>query len=426
VGVGFYLIGRFRGERASLERIQGWFDETCLDMIVGQPQTDDEDTLHVCLHPAAETVRIRDEGETLVVSASTNTVGPGYHEWLCGVVRQLGETFAIDWARSNGGDDGDSGDETGFFDDGDRAELERSFHAWQGTVMRHVRDEWLAPGNQAVRLSMPMDAPSYLLPAAVHTPLGPRDAAWVRAVAEDPSRGRDFYAWWGSGRDAACYLGRALYHMWNNVCWRDPLDDDESYLLDEVLSELERAHALDPTLAYPWREWHELNGYTADMFGTEHELDPDLEAEVERRAQSCTGPLIGYRRGDMRVEPSRDWSLVLPGSFFVTEDDNGSWLAYDQFRTARLSSFRHQRADYMPELDEPGEGEEAFDFGEAPLRGRVFVKFREDEDKGDHWVATGTVAVPGRLAAITLTWTHEFERPWALSTLRTIHSVPAD
>jgi hypothetical protein len=418
MGLGFYLSGRCR-QPHRLEEVQAWIEEgyasVLHDAMSIARRDDGRRVLAVPLHPGAEPLELIETETGLIASANTSSVGPGYHQWLCEILDRLGAELGLEWDPP--ADDGDTGDETSYFHTRNRTELERHFSLWLSAVARHVCSHMLNPDDpeaSATEMSMAIGGGSYQVKAAALTPLGPRSAAWLHAVAEDPAAGRDFFAWWEAGRDADALLGQARYRMWNDVCWRAPVDDDESSLLDDVLTDLERAYALDSSRSFPWREWHDLNGYT------DHEVDPLLRAEIARRAAAePAGPLIGYRRADVQVHPSPGWSLVLPGILKQTTDADGDWLAYDATRTVRLTAFRHKDPTHLATLDEPEPGEDAIAFDVGPLRVRMTLSFCSDED-GDYYVASGEAAVPGRIAAITLTWRDPSERAWAESTIRTL------
>jgi hypothetical protein len=113
-------------------------------------------------------------------------------------------------------------------------------------------------------------------PGALLTPLGPRDEAWLRAVAEEPQRGKDVFPWWEPGIHAASRRGRALSRLWTEVVWRPPLLEEERRLFRNVARLLEQAWREDPMLDYPWREWQEVLGYLG--------LGGTLAEEVSRRA----------------------------------------------------------------------------------------------------------------------------------------------
>lgn len=421
MGLGVYLRGRWSGD-GTLEKAQTFLDQHCADMFVDgsswfeDAEGDEPRTLHAHVHPAAETLRLHETADGLVASATTSTVGPGYHAWICDVLGALGADIGVTWLPA----DDDGGDETGYFDHRDRTELERQFGDWLRTVAKMVLEN-MDDEKQPMHLLRAMHAPLPLVSCATTTPLGPRDVQWVRAVAADASAGRDLFSWWESGTGAEMKLGRALYRMWNELPWRAPLDDDEGVLLCDVLVDLEQAQAEAPHLAYPWREWHELLGWVDemnDLTGLAHEVDDELAAHVGKEARATIGPLIGYRRHPMRVSIGRHWSIEVPGSFLLTEEEDGTWLAYDATRTARLTSFRHKSPDYVEPFEPPADPALALVLDTPPLRGHLDV--RAPDDQTEEWVASGSISVPGFLAVLTFTWTKRSDRSWADATLATL------
>src|SRR5581483_11309557 len=98
----------------------------------------------------------------------------------------------------------------------------------------------------------------FTFPAEVLTPLGPRTRSWAAAVAADPRRGSDFFAWWNPDLDAAFYRNRALVRLWCDFPWRAPLTEAEGELTDQIANDLATAFKIDPAAELPWPEWLEL------------------------------------------------------------------------------------------------------------------------------------------------------------------------
>src|SRR5205085_11160621 len=91
----------------------------------------------------------------LLVSATTTSVGPGYHIFLCDVLHKLGEQFEIRWE--------DSGeeflDETGYFHSGNRDEPVGEMLAWLRALASSFLDGTLEnDGHSAILLCMPLDS----------------------------------------------------------------------------------------------------------------------------------------------------------------------------------------------------------------------------------------------------------------------------
>lgn len=236
------------------------------------------------LHPAAEDLEIAlSESGALAASAQTSTAGPGYHVHVVEVLDAVAETLGLRWHAGEAG-----GDETGYFEERDPVALQRQMLAW----LQALAETLAAHPGRGVDVGMPRGS-AFLLDADTRTRLGPRRKAWWRAVAQDPSRGVAFFAWWEPGETAAYWDGLARALMWSDVRWAPPEDDAERATHRRVLHALARAYRLDSARPLPWREWAELLEHS--------EVVAPGAAEVRRRAALAPeGPLIGYWRHPVR------------------------------------------------------------------------------------------------------------------------------
>src|SRR5205085_163739 len=102
--VGHLEIGDRRLSRAEardwLARVAVWFEGVGDAVLDARLMRDAEDrpVLLVDLHPASPPVEIRLYGSGKVrVTAATTPAGPGYHQHLLDLLRQLGTDFVFDW-----------------------------------------------------------------------------------------------------------------------------------------------------------------------------------------------------------------------------------------------------------------------------------------------------------------------------------------
>ena len=123
LGVGFQLLAKLERPLTSpddfLRELQGAVGDYASDLA---PSTriafsEDKPTLFCQLHPAAEELELSlVDLDHLVASAKTSTVGPGYHIFVCDMVRKLGERFRLAWVT----DDEEYFDEAGYFFSGNQ------------------------------------------------------------------------------------------------------------------------------------------------------------------------------------------------------------------------------------------------------------------------------------------------------------------
>lgn len=434
MGVGVYLQGHgaevARDADTWFERLVSWLDEHA-----GEPLLDPARLVRdgqgnpivtVALHPCAEDMEIRLAGPgRLVARGKTSGAGPGYHIYLCDLLDRIGGELNVHWLPP---DDGSGEDDAGgFFRNRDVAALEDEFLMWLRQVARVVLER-LTQDYSSLMISMPLGH-SYPRVTSLVTPMGPRDREWLAAVADGPRRGIDIFPWWSAGTGATFSLGRALARMWRDLRWRVPLDEDEGRLLMEVHLDLARAHALDPSLDYPWREWAELMDYVQDYFGYLEMHGQDVEDEVRRRAaampEAGSPPLVGYRRSPVRAILTDGWSIEIPGAMAESWDDDGLWSAWDAERAVHFKSFGLTRADgEKPSAAEIVEGLSIPD-GEpvgpvsASLPGRA-VLYESEEDGESFWRITGHAAVDGGLCICHILFRQPEDRDWAIATWRSI------
>ena len=371
---------------------------------------DDEAVLFAELHPGAEPIRFEVSEAGLVVSGNTATAGPGYHHHVCELLDALGEVFSIEW-RAN--EDDTPSDATGHFAHRDRDALEECFLDWLGaTVARAL--ELRDAGMSGLALMLPAGH-AFEHEGFVATQLGPRDEAWMRAILDDPRNGIDVFPWWNEGRDARYFRDLALIRMWTEVRWRAPLDADERALLDSVVTWVERAHGLDPTIPLPWIEQSELFTHLAEE--SLRATRAHVKSEGKRAAQ-----LVGYRRRPVRAVLSGGWSLTVPGELAETWEERGTWVAWDATRSVWFTSLSVRELDGEPSPSSeetlrhlpPLLGEELLELERGDLRG--LAGFVEEERDGELIHRLEAHAAIGPHAAIgTIVYADPKDREWAMS-----------
>ena len=381
-----------------LARAQAWLHENWAHTLVGSEiLTDAAGCPLLCfqLHPGAPDARIAAcDRNTVRMSAETGSVGPGYHAHVGEVVAALDEELGMTWAAA------DEPTMTGGSAASDHVEREMlaDLSARAGRLLAHVeRDGW-----SGARLLLG-GCHRYSLGEALATPLGPRDRSWLEGVSRDGALGRDIFSWWTPGLGARYRLGRALFEMWVNVRWRPPITAEEIALLQGVLALLDSAHASNPALDYPCREWREV----LTLLGR----DPN---QAPRDGDDPGRPPIGYRRGNVRVTVGDGWSLVHPGAFADRWEDPATYTAWDGTRTIWLAT-----SAGSPDVAAAGLRRRLNVALAPPIVGEVLVG--EASPAGDpvHHVQA-RVEANGRSAMATIIVASPTDEAWALEVLRSL------
>jgi hypothetical protein len=418
MGVKLLLPGWYGGglavpeaPRPWLRRVERWVHEAAEDALESSRTVEGPQgpILFLRLHPAAEEVAVVAAGQgRVVVLANTSMVGPGYHHYLCDLLHALGDALQVDWADpalTNAG----VGDPTGYFHTGDTRGIAPRMLAWLSEMAGRVLD-FRKQGHSGATLSL-RSGHGFEYPGALLTPLGPRDEAWLRAVREDPLKGRDIFPWWELGSGASMRLGRALSRIWTDMVWRPPLLEEERHLFRDVARLLELAWREAPELAYPWREWQEVLGYLG-VGGT-------LAEEVSRRASAAPpGPLIGYRRGTVQVTLPEGWEIRIPGSLAEQRLADGSWVARDHRRSVRFTPLEDRRGRAPgPEAELPYE----LQHHGGRVSGRATLHVEPGECR-----LTALCEAGAHRALCVVSFDDPDEQDWALGTWRSLdHAVAA-
>jgi hypothetical protein len=370
------------------------------ELTVERLETAEGEAIALSLHPAAGPVELHHADELLRLEASTGSAGPGYHALVCELADAIARALSLRWKAEL--------DPALYFAHRDARALERAQLDWLGATASQILS--LAEGGASgFALCLP-DGLEVAHDGLVATPLGPRDRAWVARVAADPAQGADAFAWWVPGRDAAHHRGVALALMWLEVRWRKPLDARERATLDRVVTELERAHALEPDAPYPWAAWAEI----FELLGEEslRATRAHLKALEASRAGAGT-PRPGYRRLAVRVTLSGGWSIAVPGELAERWDERGTWVGWDARRSLWITSAEapeghdtEQTLAGLPPLE--GEGE-TLAMERGPIRGSVRSETREADGKTEH-VAHAQAALGRHVVLATFVTSREDER----------------
>lgn len=413
--------------REWLARAAVWF-ETAGDAVLETRlarDADDKPLLHILLHPVAEPVELRIGGSGKVtVHARTAPVGPGYHAYLCELLKEFAEDFEFAW-----NDPAPDHDPAHYFATGDRAKLERHFLHWLAAECSAALRK--AMPNQPLGIGMPRH-PRFLHPGPVLTPLGPRPAEWLKTVAGDPHKGFDFFPWWAAELDAAFYTKRALTDYWLAFHGRPPLTEAEGEQVDQIAADLANAHEADPAAELPWNAWAAVVDAIERDAGkfTVEPIPDELKALIRGKA---TGPAPNYREYPVAVALSGGWHLELPGRLALKRGDDGrTWTAWDEAITVW---FRDQSLGHPEHGPVPTPAEAITAARKTLPAGELLPSLHlhdtvgeavfgpHDEDGRHVWRLCGAAASGHRLAVCNIYLTNERDRETAVAVWRSLYRV---
>ena len=197
MSVGLYLLARFSSPIEDpdhlLQQTAAWVQQNYSDVLppTRQGLVDTFPALFCQLHPAAEEIELSlMDLEHLRASANTSTVGPGFHVFVCSLLRAWSREFGAHWLTPDETSD-NYWDEAEYFFTGDERQVFDNMTSWLQAMADGFFDGTLEPTDRAIVLCMPMDIQFESDQLAI-TSLGPRDRAWLLQTSREGASGKDF------------------------------------------------------------------------------------------------------------------------------------------------------------------------------------------------------------------------------------------
>lgn len=297
----------------------------------------------------------------------TNMLGPGFHkaaiEFIDRLQQATGTRFEVE-------------DETDYYTERDfEAMKKKHFHKWLAKLFEIIQEQ---EDKGSTSLSICWDLNKYYPQSdsgIVISPLGSfRLSEVIRRIREEgiESFADDFFIWNNPERDARFHRGLALNAMWED-CYFMPSErsEEDARINGYIISELETAASLDPSLPFPKKEYEELcrlHGCTP----VPTDGIPTYETEFT----------IGYRRGIVNHKVGRI-RFSLPGSYLEDTDD-GTLVYYDaaadNWHTVRCTGYSTNGEPDFLDVEEEMIEEREFDGGKYRLYDMGTGQDSEDEE----------------------------------------------
>lgn len=329
MSIGIYATGIVRKQGilsakpsagAIAEALRNWLDYRC-EHLRFRPTvvTREDDCFHVVafVHPAGGEIVIRvDADNQITLESTTNPVGPGFHALVCDVVEGINKELNVKWSSIE--------DDIEFFRHRDFARVQSEMTKWLQHLAAICVDQMSDHTNLAI--AMPIGGQPKLQPGMISMPSGPRSLAWLRSVARRESDGREFFAWWGREWRVDESIGWLNAALWNIASFEQPQNQEEADTQELVLRYAAK-------LVNDGGDCGAMAADLADLSRAEGGTHAHLFD-----VHSGNGT-IGYRRLPTTHALSGGWSITIPGHFAIMVEDN-TWIAYDNDRTVRFSSYQ--------------------------------------------------------------------------------------
>lgn len=297
----------------------------------------------------------------------TNMLGPGFHKAAIEFIDRLQQATETRFEVE---------DETDYYTERDfEAMKKKHFHKWLAKLFEIIQEQ---EDKGSTSLSICWDLNKYYPQSdsgIVISPLGSfRLSEVIRRIREEgiESFADDFFIWNNPERDARFHRGLALNALWED-CYFMPSErsEEDARINGYIISELETAASLDPSLPFPKKEYEELcrlHGCTP----VPTDGIPTYETEFA----------IGYRRGIVNHKVGRI-RFSLPGSYLKDTDD-GTLVYYDaaadNWHTVRCTGYSTNGEPDFLDVEEEMIEEREFDGGKYRLYDMGAGQDSEDEE----------------------------------------------
>lgn len=297
----------------------------------------------------------------------TNILGPGFHKAAVDFIDRLQQATGTQFEVE---------DETDYYTERDfEAMKNKHFHKWLAKLFEIIQEQ---EDKGSTFLSICWDLNKYYPQSdsgIVISPLGSfRLSEVIRRIRKEgiESFADDFFIWNNPERDARFHRGMALNAMWED-CYFMPSErsEEDARINGYIVSELETAASLDPSLPFPKKEYEELcrlHGCTP----VPTDGIPPYETEFT----------IGYRRGIVNHKVGRI-RFSLPGSYLEDTDD-GTLVYYDaaadNWHTVRCTGYSTNGEPDFLDVEEEMIEEREFDGGKYRFYDMGTGQDSEDEE----------------------------------------------
>lgn len=420
MGLGIYIKGEvskpllsFKKKLFDLSTIQDYITDHSSGLFKDFLSFDQsESTLYATLHPCEESVHFVLSGSTIICSAKTNSVGPGYHAYLVEFVEKLGKDLGIKWSWDLEEDEEYYQDETGYYQHRNYEQLQLEMLGWLKALCRTYDEE----GGKQIMVSLPMGFPRMKLDYFAMSPVQIWEKEWFNKVAglepEDLKwAGEEFFIWWNQEPDALFYKQTGIALMNVDCPWHFPVDEQEKNLLSAIDQCFESARKLDPFIELPEGDWE-----------TVRNLPSEIESDILETQ-------YGYRKHLMTFDLPGEWLIDLPGTMYRTTDGN-TLVFYDHLFSVRSLAYNIEKetsdAEYAETFfdtnENVGAGTETL-YSETDLAGKAIVCYAIDKEaNSEYWVLQGVKVKDDKFLLSTICYPTEEHKEWAVQTWNSIRT----
>jgi hypothetical protein len=416
MGLNIYIKGEvkrgfwiFKSKENHLEKIAHYFEQKSKGIMKDFLKVSiSKEALTINVHPCEEPVYFDLQGNTIVASAKTNSVGPGYHAYLVEFLEELGQSLNIEWQWDLEEGDEHYCDEAEYYQVRNFEVLQEKMVHWLQALIQYFLDD----DSEHFKISFPANYPNPKIDYYAMSPVGIWSEEWLISTYQPPTskvmkRGEEFFIWWNKEMDGLFYLKTATALLNVDCPWHLPANEEEEKtyrLIDRCLSEAARLGV-------------DLSAFTTDWETVKANLTSKEPVGFHETA-------FGYKKYVMTHYLAGEWRIDFPGYFWYGDDDGTDVYFYGD-KTIRNTSYSREKPleavdnkIFVETFFKSNELKDnvVFNFEKENILGKAYCYYYTDTENptDQYWILSGVKSDAAGFILTTICFNEEQERDWAL------------
>lgn len=302
---------------------------------------EDGNTLIYSFHPSADPIYFEFKTDTLFVTISTGSFGPGYHKFIIGVLDRIARRLDIEFKE-----DAVYKDPSGYFKSRDFEYLKKFFIkslSEYSQMLINSHDE----GYKNFLISTPYDYPIIEKEYFALSSLGYWGKNWFTDFIDADEEDRlllasEFFIWDNDEMNAKFWFKTCISMIWLYYPFREIIDNKERTIYKKILYSFQEAYKKDNNLRYPW----DILINIANSLDDEN-LAKFIENKKNPHHQNIE---IGFRLENARYSIAAGFTIILPMSMNIIKNKNLiEFKDINTYIAMQVYSFANEEIDVIME-----------------------------------------------------------------------------
>jgi hypothetical protein len=356
----------------------------------------------------------------IICECQTNIAGPGFHAYVVNFLDKFAQKCNLFFELD---------DKTGYFTDRNFDQLQKHFNRWLKGVIHSILSNADSSEYHSLMICWSLD--SYFPNNSAETVVTPMGRFPIAKFAEyDQSKDnfenftKEFFVWNDFEKNARFYRNSAIAMLWSDCYFMPSSRSEQDRIInEEIVTFLEKAAAIDPTLQFPKREYIEL----CKLHGVKG-------ISVDALPDYTLFESIGYRKEPV-LYTIGNLKITIPGYYlFEIQKQSGyDHLFYDNFvegwHELRLTPFQRKKTEtkfdpkiFANTIDEPI----TLNLKGIKCRAAYIGKSQKMVRDKPYYSVIAEAFSDKQINLMTLSFDKESEKDWAFSLLNNMTAITSE